>query len=148
MATQAKRLDKYSELQGILSKELPINAARIKCMVLLITALIKVQDVNFGRLATGFGHPVALSSNLRRIQRFFAGFCLASDLIARLLFKMLPIPAPYGLSLDRTNWKFGQRNINILVLGVMLPFLFCGLFGAINGGIPIKPSVLPCYKDL
>lgn len=43
MATKAKKLAKYSDLQEQLGKELPINAARIKFIVLLITALIKVQ---------------------------------------------------------------------------------------------------------
>lgn len=119
MATKAKKLAKYSELQDILGKELPINAARIKFMVLLMTALIKVQSVNFERLAQGFDNPVELSSNLRRIQRFFASFSLERDLMARLLFKILPFKGPYRLTLDRTNWKFGQRNINILILGVI-----------------------------
>jgi hypothetical protein len=119
MATQAKKLAKYSELQDILGKELPINAARIKFIVLLMTALIKVQSVNFERLAQGFDNPIVLSSNLRRIQRFFASFSLESDLIARLLFKLIPFKGPYRLTLDRTNWKFGQTNINILVLGVI-----------------------------
>lgn len=119
MATQAKKLAKYRELQDILGKELPINAARIKFIVLLITSLIKVQSVNFERLAQGFDNPVKLSSNLRRIQRFFASFSLESDLICRLLFKLIPFAGPYRLTLDRTNWKFGQININILVLAVI-----------------------------
>ena len=88
MATKAKKLAKYSDLQEIIGKELPINAARVKFIVLLITALIKVQSVNYERLAQGFDNPVELSSNLRRIQRFFAKFALESDLIARLLFKL------------------------------------------------------------
>lgn len=119
MATRAKNLAKYSELQAILGKELPINAARLKFVVLLIVALIKVQSVNFERLAQVFDNPVRLNSNLRRIQRFFAGFQLDSDLVARLLYKLIPFSGPYALTLDRTNWKFGQTNINILVLGVI-----------------------------
>ena len=110
-------------------KELRLNAARIKCMVLLMIALIKVQSVNFDRLAEDFGNDVELSSNLRRIQRFFASFYLPSDLISQLLFKLLPFEGPYRLSLDRTNRKFGKCNINILVLsviykGVALPILW------------------------
>lgn len=119
MATRAKKLAKYSELQTILGNELPINAARVKFIVLLMTSLLKVQSVNFERLAQGFDNPVALSSNLRRIQRFFASFSLERDLIARLLYKLLPFEGPYGLTMDRTNWKFGQININFLVLGVI-----------------------------
>ena len=114
MAKKAKKLAKYSDLQEQLGNELPINAARLKFIVLLITALIKVQSVNFERLAQGFDNEVKLSSNLRRIQRFFAEFDLSSDLIAQLLFKLLPFCGPYRLTLDRTNWKYGQTNINIL----------------------------------
>ena len=87
--------------------------------MLLITALIKVQSVNFERLAQGFVNEVKLSSNLRRIQHFFAESDLSSDLIAHLLFKLLPFSGLYRLTLGRTNWQYGQTNINILVLGVI-----------------------------
>ena len=82
-------------------------------------SLIKVQTVNYQRLAEGFDKENEVSSNLRRIQRFFASFDLSSDLIARLLYKLIPIKGPFKLSIDRTNWKFGAVNINILVLGVI-----------------------------
>jgi Transposase DDE domain len=119
MATRAKKLAKYGDLQDIFSKELPINAARVKFIVLLVASLIKVQSVNFERLAQGFDNRVGLGSNLRRIQRFFAAFQLDGDLVARFLFKLLPVSGPHRLSLDRTNWKFGQVKLNILVLGVV-----------------------------
>jgi hypothetical protein len=116
---RAKKLDKYSDFQAILSKELPVNGARLKFMVLLIMSLLKVQSVSFERLAQGFDREVKLGSNLRRIQRFFAKFDLCGDLIARILFKMLPLAGPFRLTLDRTNWKYGKHNINILLLGII-----------------------------
>lgn len=119
MASTAKKLDKYSELQAVLQKELPLHGARIKFMVLIITALIKVRSVNYQRLVEGFDNDVCPCSILRRIQRFFASFDLDGDLIARLLFKMLPVQGKLQLTLDRTNWKFGSKNINILMLGVI-----------------------------
>ena len=123
MAKKVKKLDKYSHLQTILQSELPINAARIKFLVLFITALLKVQNVNFQRVAEGLDNDVNLSSNLRRIQRFFASFDLNSDLVSKLLYKLLPLDAfvngKLQLTLDRTNWKFGASNINILMLGVI-----------------------------
>ena len=133
MAKQVKKLDKYSDLQIILQNELPINAARIKFIVLILTALLKVQNVNYQRLTEGFDNEVELSSTLRRIQRFFATFDLCSDLVARLLYKLMPeevfTNGKLELTLDRTNWKFGSTNINILMLaviykGVALPLLF------------------------
>jgi hypothetical protein len=52
-----------------------------------------------------------------------------TSLIARFVFALLPHKPPYRLALDRTNWKFGTTNINVLVLsiayeGVAFPVLF------------------------
>lgn len=51
------------------------------------------------------------------------------DLIAKFIFALLPHKPPYTITIDRTNWKFGQININALVLaivykGVAFPVLF------------------------
>jgi hypothetical protein len=54
---------------------------------------------------------------------------LGTNIITRLIFALLPHKPPFRLALDRTNWKFGDKNINILVLdvvyqGVVFPVLF------------------------
>lgn len=95
----------------------------------MIIALCKVQTVNFERLAQGFDSCCQTSSSLRRIQRFMADYVLDMDLIARMIYCLLPHKPPYRLILDRTNWKFGKTNINILVLsiaykGVSFPILY------------------------
>jgi len=38
--------------------------------------------------------------------------------VAKLIFSLLPEKDNLVLSMDRTNWKFGDKNINILMLGV------------------------------
>jgi hypothetical protein len=48
-----------------------------------------------------------------------AEYLLDIDLVARLIFKMLPHQPPYRLAMDRTNWKFGQTNINVLTLAIV-----------------------------
>lgn len=106
-----------------------VNKARIKFIGLFIMALSKVQTVSFERLAVAFDHPAQHSSSLRRIQRFFASYVLDADLVAKLIFSLLPHEPPYRLAMDRTNWKFGNANINILTLaivyeGVAFPVLF------------------------
>lgn len=105
------------------------NLARIKLIAFFVTALCKVQTVNFEKLANSFDTTSQNTSSLRRIQRFFATYRLDADLIARLVFKLLPIDGKYVLSIDRTNWKFGSIDINILMLGVVydgvaFPLLF------------------------
>jgi hypothetical protein len=93
-----------------------INKARVKLISLFIIALNHVRTVNFERLAIAFDHSARKDSSVRRIQRFIADFDLQFDLIAKLVFSLLPVDPPYRLSMDRTNWKFGKTDINILML--------------------------------
>ena len=88
-------------------------------MSLLLIALCKGQTVSFEKLAYAFEAIVHASSSLRRIQRFFAHYSLDSNIIARLIFALLPRQEKLILSIDRTNWEFGQTDINILMLGVV-----------------------------
>lgn len=87
-------------------------------------ALSKVRSVCFEKPALGFESEAQKDSCLRRIQRFMAGYALDRDLIARMIFRLLPHQPPYILAMDRTNWKFGQTNINILVITIMMVLLF------------------------
>jgi len=112
---------KSTQLISILSQNLAgkMNLARIKFFGLFICSLCKVQTVCFEKLAIAFETGVKTGSSLRRIQRFMADYVLDTDLIARLIFKMPPHQTPYRLVMDRTNWKFGQTNINVLTLAIV-----------------------------
>ena len=87
-----------------------VRVARIKFLGMFICALCKMQSVSYEKLKTAFETDANSASSLRRIQRFFAEYMLDYDLIARLVFKMLPHQPPYRLAIDRTNWKFGETN--------------------------------------
>ncbi len=122
---------KASELSSILNTHFrgKINLARVKLISHFIIALCKVQTVTFEKLANAFESSTSSESSLRRIQRFIANYSLDSDLIARLVFNLLPKQDNLILSIDRTNWKFGQTNINIFMLGIVyrgvaFPLLF------------------------
>jgi hypothetical protein len=87
---------------------------------MFVTALCKVQTIGFEKLANAFDSEVQAASNLRRIQLFIARYVLDSDLVAKLIFALLPDKENLKLSIDRTNWKFGQTDINIcFMLGVV-----------------------------
>ena len=122
---------KNSELTSILNTHFKgkLNLARVKLIAYFVIALCKVQTVTFEKLANAFDTKADASSSLRRIQRFIANYSLDADLIARLVFNLLPKQEKLILSIDRTNWKFGQTNINIFMLGVVykgvaFPLLF------------------------
>ncbi|NLN24901.1 MAG: IS4 family transposase [Bacteroidetes bacterium] len=95
-----------------------LNLARVRLMYLFVGSLCKVRSVNFSKLSAGFDNNVAASSNYRRIQRFIAEVELPMKWISQLIFSLLPQKDSLVLVLDRTNWKLGEKNINILMLGV------------------------------
>lgn len=96
-----------------------MNLARIKFFGLFISALCRVQTVCFEKLAGCFESDAKMDSSLRRIQRFMSEYVLDTNLVARFVFALLPHKPPYRLVLDRTNWKFGTKDINILTLGIV-----------------------------
>jgi hypothetical protein len=53
-------------------------------------AMCKVQTVSLYRLATAFHSQADSLSSMRRIQRFLAKYALELDLIARVIFTLLP----------------------------------------------------------
>jgi hypothetical protein len=95
-----------------------LNLSRLKFISMFVFALCKVQTVGFEKLANAFDNKALPESSLRRIQRFIANFVLESDLVAKLIFGLLPQKENLKLSIDRTNWKFGKTDINIFMLGV------------------------------
>ncbi|MDZ5454672.1 hypothetical protein [Labrys sp. ZIDIC5] len=61
-----------------------------------------------------------IASNYRRLQRFFEQVSLDSDQPARVVVRVARVGSgPWLLALDRTSWKFGRRDVNVLMLGVV-----------------------------
>lgn len=125
--TESKNSILFATLSSIFGDKM--NLARIKFFGLFICALCQIQTVCFEKLAVAFDADAKVDSSLRRIQRFMAEYMLDTRLIARFVFSLLPHKGPYRLTMDRTNWKFGSFNINILVLavvyqGVAFPLLY------------------------
>jgi hypothetical protein len=98
-------------------------------MAQFLVALVRVRTVNFTEIATAFCGDAKSESNYRRIQRFFKDFSLTRAQVAAAAVQWLPLGEKWLLCLDRTNWRFGGRDINILVLavayhGVAIPLLW------------------------
>jgi hypothetical protein len=130
-----------------------MNRARIQFFGLFICALCKVQTVCYEKLAIAFETNTRSGSSLRRIQRFMAHYMLDTDLIAKLIFKILPHKPPYSLAMDRTNWKFGETDINILALaivykGVAFPILITVLDKAGNSDTQERIAIINRYIRL
>jgi Transposase DDE domain len=140
-------------LEQTLLDNLPWNKARIKFVARFLLALYAVQTVNLSILATAFSGCAKEESNYKRLQRFLREFELPYAQLAALVVKLLGLPGPYALALDRTNWKVGLVDINILMLsivyrGVGFPVVWIVLPKAGNSDTIERKTVVEIFLDL
>ncbi len=108
------------ELVVILRFYLPINKARLDCLVGLIIAVIQSRTVSLAHLSTFFPSKAKTSSRQRRIHRFINEVRIDFNLVAHFIMGLFDFKnKSIYLTLDRTNWKWGKKDINFLVLGVV-----------------------------
>jgi hypothetical protein len=121
--------DSVKLLRGVLRTHLDWHGARLDFLARFILALLQVRSVNLARLAPVLSAKAKTSSNYIRLQRFFRGFTIAqADLARTVAWLLLPQERPWVLTLDRTNWKLGRAELNLLVLAVSYRGLSIPLF--------------------
>lgn len=125
-------MNHINELQKLLFQNLNWNKARMACLAQILQALICARTVNLTQISTFFKSDAKQESSYRRIRRFFSEFSFDITVIIPLVLTLFSLKGDLVLILDRTNWKWGKRDINILLLSVA----FKGI------GIPLFWSVL------
>lgn len=112
-------MEHISGLCKILNGYFGWNKARMTCFVQMLLALFTARSVNLSRLAAVMTDRASQLSRYRRMQRFFEKFQIDFDMIAGFIFRVFFTSGrKWKLTMDRTNWKWGKSNINILVLGI------------------------------
>lgn len=106
-------------LERTLAQNVAWNKARINFVAKFLVAVIQVRSVNLTELASVFAGGAQKASHYKRIQRFLRHFELPYAGVAAFVLRLLGVPAPWALTLDRTDWYLGQTPLNILVLGVV-----------------------------
>ena len=112
-------MDQITQFRRVLQPHLAWHGARLAFVALFLIALFRVKTVNLAELATGFCGKAKTDSHYKRLQRFFADFDLDYPAIAHAVVRLMRIPEPWVLSLDRTEWQFGGCVFNILTLGIV-----------------------------
>lgn len=125
-------MNEISVLSKKLQGETGFHLSRAKFIAQFLMTVIDKRTVNLSELALGMAGKIKKDSAYRKLQRFFQHFTLPYGLIARMLINFLPT-GPLVLSIDRTNWKYGRKDINI--------FMLCAHYRGI--GIPIIWKMLP-----
>jgi hypothetical protein len=109
----------YAPLLATLRPHFELSKTRLETLVVMIFGLANGRTVNLSHIASQFPGSAMHASNYRRLQRFFQHERLDGDVVARLIVRMLNLERPKLLALDRTNWKLGSKDVNILVLAVV-----------------------------
>lgn len=105
------------KLTPILYKYLNTDKRHVIFFIQIILSLFKVQTINLKKLSESIESKANTDSRYRRTQRFFSHFRFDYNVIAKIIYFIFDFSnLEYYLILDRTNWKFGKANINILFL--------------------------------
>lgn len=107
-----------NKLRSTLQFNFDWNKSRIKFLTDFVSLMILTSSVKLKRISllmTG----AKSDSNYRKIQRFFKLFKMDYEEYSRFVLGLLSSQSKYYLVMDRTNWKFGKSDINILMLGII-----------------------------
>lgn len=106
---------KKALMQGSVS----LTRHRIDLISGLMCGLIQVRSVNLRKLACSLPGLAQLDSHYRRIQRFFSsGF--SPSVFTELIVSKVVVPGqPQVLVMDRTHWKRGRTDLNVLCVGLV-----------------------------
>lgn len=101
---------------------------QIDLVAKFLITIVLVKTVNLSKIAESFPGKALVASHYKRLQRFFRNFTFDQADLAHLVIRILPLEDSWILCLDRTNWKFGKTNINILMLAVSYKGIAVPLF--------------------
>jgi hypothetical protein len=146
-------MNEMTQLQTILQQQFHWHGARIKFLSLFLVALFRVRTVNLQFLAIAFANDAQTGSNYKRLQRFLRHFTFDYHHWAHVILSLMAIPQPWVLTLDRTNWKVGEVDHNILMLGVVhqgisIPVLWWMLDKRGNSNTLERVLLLEEFRDL
>ena len=117
MKQSHRRTDLKGEITSILhTNPLVENLARKNCLSLIVPAMIQLRKIQFCELATVLNPSVKTNSNVNRIEDFFREVQLNFAAQATLILTLLPKNSKLRLTIDPTEWDFGQCQVNILMV--------------------------------
>ena len=99
---------------------LPWNLARRNLFISMILGLMSSGSVQQHKMAIGVSGSATQSSVCARIRAFLRDFTFDFADISKALITISELRGLFELAIDRTNWKFGRTDINLLVLALVI----------------------------
>ena len=92
---------------------------RIDLISRLVCALIQVRSVNMKKLACSLSGMAQIDSHYRRLQRFFSSTVSPSVFTQLIVSKVVRPGQQQLLAMDRTHWRLGRTDLNVLCVGLV-----------------------------
>jgi len=131
-------LNRFREsLQMLVVNHTGFEKSIAETFIELVFGMIELGSVKHKKLAQA-SDGLVVSSSIRTIERFFANHFVSSHGLGLMIYDLLNLKQ-YGkltIILDRTNWMFGVKYINIFVATVVLG----------NTSVPIALEVFDSNK--
>lgn len=108
-----------ADLAKMLSPHMRLSKSRIATLCLLILGMISARTVNLAHTAAERPARAKVAFTYRRLQRFFQQVLLPDDWSVGIVMALIGNPDRWYLCMDRTNWKIGKSDVNILMLAVV-----------------------------
>lgn len=129
------------------------HPSRLVCLGQIVLGIMMVKTINLVQVSTVFRGKAKQASNYKRINRFMADFEFSFDSIAKFVASVFQFGNTWTLAIDRTNWKFGTKDINIFVLsichnGIAIPLLWKTLNKRANTKTADRIKMLERFKKV
>jgi len=129
------------------------HPARLVCLSQLVLAILMVKTINLVQVACVFRGRAKQQSSYKRINRFMSKFKIPFDGVARFVVSVFQFGETWYIAIDRTNWKFGKKDINVFVLsichrGIAIPLLWKTLDKRANTKTPDRITMLNRFINL
>ena len=108
-----------ADLQKTLTPHVHLGKTRLETLCLLVLGMISARTVNLTHIAAERPARAKVASTYRRLQRFFQQVRLPDDWSVGIVIALIGNPDRWYLCIDRTNWKIGKSDVNILMLAVV-----------------------------
>ena len=109
------------QLHDIIKQNVTIDKRNIENLLDFLISMLQAKDINLGNMVdySRRHNEIQESSIYKNYQRLVHNCLITENELAQLMIKILDLPdIKRILSMDRTNWQFGENDINILMLSI------------------------------
>jgi hypothetical protein len=108
-----------------------IKKTTLKFLIEIVSSIIEGEDVRLAKISSKLSGLSSCNSKIKKLQRFLDKPISMIDFM-KMILSWFEVSKNIVLSIDRTNWKLGSSELNILMISII-----------VNGmGIPLCWSVL------